>query len=182
MVYVLLADGTEEIEALSPVDVLRRGGVAVKTVGVTGKTVCLSHKVTVTCDLSIDELNLEEEKPEAVILPGGMPGTINLENSARVHKLIDRVAENDGLLCAICAAPSILGHRHLLEGKRAIAFPSFEKDLYGATVCEGEAVVRDGNIITARGAGVALAFALAILSALTSEENAQQTAKAMQCQ
>ena len=103
MVYVLLADGTEEIEALSPVDVLRRGGVAVKTVGVTGKTVCLSHKVTVTCDLSIDELNLEEEKPEAVILPGGMPGTINLENSARVHKLIDRVAENDGLLCAICA-------------------------------------------------------------------------------
>ena len=182
MVYVMMADGTEELEALAPVDVLRRGGVEVQTVGVTGKTVRLSHGVLMHCDAFIDEIAPDEEKIDAVILPGGMPGTINLENSAKVHRIIELVDEKGGLLCAICAAPSILGHRHLLEGRRATAFPGFEKDLYGALVCTDKAVVRDGNIITARGAGAAMEFALDILAALTSSEKAQETAKAMQCQ
>ena len=181
MVYLFMADGTEELESVVPLDVLRRGGVEIITVGVTGKTVKLSHGLLVNCDKTLEELDADAV-PEAVILPGGMPGTINLENAARVHHLIDLANQNHKLLCAICAAPSILGHKHILEGKRAISFPGFEKDLYGALVCKDQGVVRDGNIITARGAGVALPFALEILAALTSKEKAAEVAGAMQCQ
>lgn len=179
MIYVFMADGTEETEAIVPVDILRRGGCQVTVVGVTGKTVTTSHGISVNCDKSLEEADPEDI--EAVVLPGGMPGTINLENSAKVHRFLDMAAEEGKLLCAICAAPSILGHSHLLEGKKAIAFPGFEKDLYGASVCTSEYVVRDGNVITARGAGVAAEFGLCILSALTSEENARKTAETMQC-
>lgn len=180
MVYLFMADGSEEMEAIAPLDVLRRGGVEVVTVGVTGKTVALSHGLSVNCDKTLEELDAERV-PEAVILPGGMPGTINLENAAKVHHFIDLTNQNNKLICAICAAPSILGHKHLLDGRQATAFPGFEKDLYGAIVCEKQGVVQDDNIITARGAGVALPFALRILSALTNEEKAAQIAGAMQC-
>ena len=180
MVYLFMADGSEEMEAIAPLDVLRRGGVEVLTVGVTGKTVTLSHGLTVTCDIKLDELHAESI-PDAVILPGGMPGTLNLEHNDRVQQMIDQANQHHKLICAICAAPSILGHKHLLDGRQATAFPGFEKDLYGAIVCEKQGVVQDDNIITARGAGVALPFALRILSALTNEEKAAQIAGAMQC-
>lgn len=179
MIYVFMADGTEEVEALAPIDVLIRGGFNVKTVGVTGLTVTTSHNIKITCDCTVD--NLEAENIEAIIIPGGMPGTINIENSAKVHKIIDKAAAEDKLICAICAAPSVLGHKHLLEDKYATAFPGFEKDLYGAKSPVDNYVVKDGNIITARGVGVALEFGLKILEALTDSHTAAETAAAMQC-
>lgn len=179
MIYLFMADGTEEVEALFPADILKRGGFEVKTVGVTGLTVTSSHNVKITCDCTVDEV--EGDDIEAVIIPGGMPGTINIENCAKAHGLIDKAAAENKLICAICAAPSVLGHKHLLEGKNAIAFPGFEKDLYGANVSADSYVVRDGNIITARGVGVALEFGLKILEALTDKETADRIAGTMQC-
>ncbi len=167
MVYVFLATGFEELEALAPVDVLRRAGVEVKTVGVTGKTVSGSHKISVECDITVDEAVLDEL--EGIILPGGMPGTTNLENDAAVNRFIDFCAEQNKLIGAICAAPSILGHKGLLQGKNATCYIGFEKELSGAHVLD-RAAVRDGNIITGWGAGGAMDFALLYLEALTETD------------
>ncbi|MBR1811947.1 MAG: DJ-1/PfpI family protein [Clostridia bacterium] len=179
MIYLFMADGAEEIEAIAVYDVLKRGKRDVVTVGVSGKTVKLSHGLTVVCDFGIDDVQ-PDETLEAVILPGGMPGTINLENSAAVHKFLDYAQAADKLLCAICAAPSILGHKQLLRGKRAVCFPGFEKDLYGAEIPADTGVVRDGNIITAKGAGVALEFGGVILAALTDADAAADVLSTMQ--
>lgn len=181
MIYTFLADGTEETEAIAPIDILRRGGFSVRVIGVTGKTVLSSHKISINCDADIDDEELPEEKIEAILLPGGMPGVINLENSAKLHRFLDAAVKDGALLCAICAAPSILGHKHLLEDKKAIAYPGFEKDLYGADVQADATVVRDGSVITARGAGVSIEYGLAILEALTDKETAQKIAQAVQC-
>lgn len=179
MIYCYLAQGFEEIEALAPVDMLRRAGAEVKTVGVTGKTVCGSHGIPVTTDCTVDEIHLDDDLT-AVILPGGMPGTLNLEKNAAVQKAVDYCAEKGRYLCAICAAPSILGHKGLLQGKEAICFPGFEKDLHGAAISE-KSVVTVGNIITAKGAGVAVDFGLAIVAALMSQEKSDEIRSAIQC-
>lgn len=179
MVYLFLAEGFEIIEALAPVDMLRRGKIDVKTVGVTGKTVKSSCGVEVTADMEIDELDYSDA--EAVILPGGLPGTINLENNETVQKAIDYAAENGKLVCAICAAPSVLGHKGLLDGREAIAFPGFEKELMGAKISEKYVVV-DGNFITARGAGVATEFGLEIVKQLKGEELSDNIRNTIQCQ
>ena len=115
MVYVFLAKGFEELEALAPVDVLRRAGVQVKTVGVTGKRVSGSHGISVNCDITIDEAVFDEL--DGIILPGGLPGTTNLEADETVNKFIDFAADNGKVIGAICAAPMILGHKGLLRGK-----------------------------------------------------------------
>ena len=180
MVLVFLADGFEETEAIAPVDVMRRCGLEVFTVGVGSKTVTSSHRVTVTADLSEDELGAKEGAIEAVVLPGGMPGTLNLEKSAFVQSYVKRAYEEGLLLCAICAAPSILGHNGYLEGKKATCFPGFEKDLYGASVT-GEPAVIDGNFVTGKGAGAAIEFGLAIASKLCGEEKAKKVRESMQC-
>lgn len=104
MVYVFMADGCEEIEALAPVDMLRRGGVEVTTVGVTGKTVTGSHNISVNTDISLEEVNLSDI--EAVVLPGGMPGTLNLEKNEKVQEIVEYAYDKKLLICAICAAPS----------------------------------------------------------------------------
>ena len=179
MVYCYLANGFEEIEALAPVDLLRRAGVEVKTVGVGGSVITSSHGIPVTCDLTEAQALLTDEL-DAVILPGGMPGTLNLEKSANVQAALDFAAANGSFICAICAAPSVLGHKGLLDGKEAIAFPGFEKDLIGATVSE-KYVVTDGNIITARGAGVAVDFGLAIVAVLKDRATAEKIRAAIQC-
>lgn len=171
MVYVFLADGFEIIEALAPVDVLRRAKVDTKTVGVTGKTVKSSCGVTVTADITIDEFDFYDV--EAVVLPGGMPGTINLENNEKVQSAIDNAVYVNVPVCAICAAPSILGHKGLLDGKEAICFPGFEDALSGAKISENY-VVSDGNFITAKGAGVCIDFGLEIVKKLRSEELADE--------
>ena len=178
MVYVFLAQGFEEVEALSPVDVLRRCGVEVKTVGVGEKTVVSSHNVPVIADITDSEVT--KENLEAVILPGGMPGTLNLEKSAVVQEYIDYAVENDLYVCAICAAPSILGHKNLLNGRKATCFPGFEKDLYGAEAT-GDLAVADGKFITGKGAGCTLNFALLIAEKLASKAVADGVRESMQC-
>lgn len=180
MIYCFLADGFEEVEALSPVDILRRAGLEVKTVGVGGQFITSSHGIIVKSDLTIDKINVHDSL-DAVILPGGMPGTLNLEASDAVQATIDECAKNGKLICAICAAPSILGHKGLLKGKKATVFPGFEKDLIGADAT-GESVVKDGNIITAKGAGVAVQFGLEIVAALISKEKSNAIKASIQCQ
>ncbi|MBR7071144.1 MAG: DJ-1/PfpI family protein [Clostridia bacterium] len=170
MVYVFLADGFEEAEALFPVDILRRGGIAIQTVGVTGKTVTGSHGIPVIADLTADETSTDGL--QGVILPGGMPGTINLANSTAVKRLLEFAVQNKLLIGAICAAPSVLGQNGMLNGRRAVCYPGFEEKLLGATVCN-DAVVQDGNIITAKGAGCAADFGFALLTYLSG--NNQQT-------
>ena len=138
MVYVFLADGFEIIEALAPVDMLRRAKIDVKTVGVSSEIVTSSCGVGVKCDMTIDEFDFYDV--EAVVLPGGMPGTLNLENSSAVQKVIDNANNTNAFICAICAAPSILGHKGLLSGKKAVCFPGFENSLEGCESCGLEIV------------------------------------------
>lgn len=167
MVYVFLAKGFEEVEAIAPVDILRRGGVEVKTVGVTGKRVSGSHGISINCDITVNEAKLDDL--EGIILPGGMPGTTNLEKDETVQKFVDYCAEKGLIIGAICAAPSILGHKGLLQGKNAVCFRGFEKELSGARILDCPAT-RDGNIVTGWGAGGALEFGLLYLSAITDND------------
>ena len=178
MVYCFLADGFEEVEAIAPVDMLRRAGIEVKTVGVTGDVISGSHGIKVIPDMDIKDIVLDDEL-EAVILPGGLPGATNLEESADVQKAIDFADANNKYICAICAAPQILGHKGLVKGKEAIAYPGFESELEGAIISE-DYVVIDGNIITAKGAGVATEFGLKIVSVLKDAELAVKIGKAIQ--
>lgn len=177
MIYVFLADGFEEVEAITPIDYLRRAGADVVTVGVGGKNITGAHKITLACDMTSDEIDIT--KAQGVILPGGMPGTMNLENSEKVQNAIDYCSENSLLLAAICAAPSILGHKNILDGKKAVCFPGFEKDLYGADIAEGFAVT-DGNIISAKGAGAASEFAFEIIKYLYGKTKADEIRSTVQ--
>ena len=178
MVDMFLANGFEEIEALCPLDLLRRAGVEVKTVAVGGDALKVtgSHGITVMADM--DESQFADEAPEMVILPGGMPGASNLDASPIVDGAIAAAVKCGGYRAAICAAPMVLGKRDLLVGKRAICFPGFEEHLHGATVA-AERVVRDGKIITAAGMGVALDFGLALVAALRGKEAAHHLRRAV---
>lgn len=174
MIYLFLAEGFEEIEALTPVDILRRAGLELKTVAVgESKIVKGAHGIEVVADIT--ESEIKNEIPEAIILPGGMPGTTNLEQSEVVIDTLMRAMINGSLICAICAAPSILGIMGCLKNKKATCFPGFEEYLDGATVVD-ERIVRDENIITAKGMGCAAEFALCIVEALTSKEKADEVA------
>ena len=172
MVYLFLANGFEEIEALCPLDLLRRAGVDVTTVSVGGgEWVQGSHGICVQADLP--DAMYRDSKPEMVILPGGMPGAKNLDASATVDQALRAAVSSGGYIAAICAAPMVLGHRGYLEGKNAICFPGFESELKGANI-SGSKVVRDGKVITAAGMGVALEFGLALVSALKGEQVAEE--------
>ena len=170
MIYMFLANGFEEIEALLPLDLMRRAGIEVKTVGVGGLDITGSHGITVKADMLDSEF--DDKAPECVILPGGMPGTKNLDASAVVHKALDSALENNALICAICAAPMILGKRGILRGKKATCFPGFEEYLEGAEI--GGRAVRDGQVITGVGMGAALEFGIEIVAALISREAADK--------
>ena len=176
MVIVLLADGFEEIEALTPVDVLRRVGLDVKTVGMNGKIVCGSHSIPVICDLLPEEVELSAVS--LAIFPGGMPGAENLNSHPFTDKVIDAVTKNGGRLAAICAAPLVFGRRGLLSGKRATCYPGFEGELVGALV-EARGVVTDGNITTAKGMGVSLKFAEELVALTLGEERARDISAAV---
>ena len=180
MVLEFLAQGFEEIEALTPVDVLRRAGVDIKTASVTDdKNVTGSHGITVAADLTLDEaVKLFEEGAEMIILPGGMPGSKNLDENPVIDRLVKKAAADGTVLAAICAAPMILGKRGLLAGKRAVCYPGFEKYLEGA-VLTGERVEEDGNFITACGMGAALEFALALTKRLKGEDEAERIASSV---
>ncbi|MBE6644339.1 MAG: DJ-1/PfpI family protein [Ruminococcaceae bacterium] len=176
MIAVLLADGFEEIEALTPVDMLRRAGLDVKTVGLNGKIAAGSHKIPVICDLEPAEVELD--KVSMTIFPGGMPGALNLDASPFTDKIIEATLKNGGRLAAICAAPLVLGRRGLLDGKRATCYPGFEKELTGANTT-GECVVTDGNITTAKGMGVALDFANELIALILGEEKKNALSEAI---
>ena len=204
MIVMFLAPGFEEVEALAPLDLLRRAGLKVVTVAVReaktnilmsrlanigvsacnlwdeAPTVTGSHGITVTADLTESAftgyLN-GKFAPEAVILPGGMPGTTNLDASPTVERALELAAAKGSYLCAICAAPLVLGKRGYLNGKRATCYPGFEEYLTGATV--GGKVIRDGRIITAAGMGVAQEFGFELISALVSPEKAGEIREAI---
>lgn len=172
MIYMFLAKGFEETEALAPLDLLRRADLAVTTVGVGGKTVVGAHGISVSADISDTELDLSSDI-EAVILPGGMPGTLNLDACPAVHMALDAAKKCDAIIAAICAAPMILGKKGLLRGKEAICYPGFEEHLKGARISDKK-VARDGKIITAKGMGVAIEFGLALISALKDSETSEK--------
>ena len=174
MVYLLLADGFEEAEALVPLDILRRGGIDVKTVGITGKTVLGAHGIGVSADVQPRDCT---DAPELLILPGGMPGTTNLDASPETERLLSLTLSSGGRVGAICAAPSILGKRGLLRGCEAVCYPGFEKYLEGAVIAT-KSVVTSGIYTTAIGMGAAYAFGLELLSLLKGKELAAEVARA----
>lgn len=176
MILVLLADGFEEIEALAPVDMLRRAGLEVMTVGITGKVANGSHGIPVVCDAMPEDIDLG--KVELAIFPGGMPGATNLDASPYTDKVIEAVTKNGGRLAAICAAPLVLGRRGLLRGRSAICYPGFESELVGAKISE-HSVVTDGNITTAKGMGVAIEFAKELVSLMADRETAERLGAAI---
>ena len=180
MIYMFLANGFEEVEALCPLDILRRAGLDVRTVSITpDRAVTGAHEITVMADISGDVFEAAPDaSPDMIILPGGMPGTSNLDQSPLVDAAIQAAVSNGAYLAAICAAPMVLGKRGLLEGKRATCYPGFEPFLFGATEIGGR-VICDGKIITATGMGVAQEFGLALVTALTDEATAGRIHKAI---
>lgn len=178
MIYLFLAPGFEEIEATAPLDLLRRAKAEVRTVGVGSRRVTGSHGIEIAADL--EEKELDRSDMEMVVLPGGMPGTRNLENSPAVRESIGFCAENGKKVAAICAAPSILGHMGLLRGHRAVCFPGYEAELGADEVLFAPTCV-SGNIITARGAGVAVEFGLKLVEVLFGEEKSKEIREKIQC-
>ncbi len=167
MVYVFLAEGFEEIEALSVVDIVRRCGLPVQTVSITeDRQVIGSHGIPVLADSIFSKTDFSDAK--ALVLPGGLPGSDNLQNCKELEKLLTEENEKDTLLAAVCAAPKVLGAFGLLQGKKATCYPGYEPELLGATPVEDRVAI-DGNCITSRGAGTAADFAFAIAKALGAE-------------
>lgn len=158
---IFFADGCEEIEGLSVVDICRRAKLDIKTISIMGKPeVTGSHDITFKTDTVFEDVDFEEL--EGVILPGGMPGTLHLGEHEGVNRIIRKFAEEGKLVAAICAAPSVLGAAGILEGKKAVCHTGFEEKLVGAKV-SFDNVMTDGNIITSRGMGTSFDFGLAIV-------------------
>lgn len=179
MVYVFLANGFEEVEALAPVDLMRRVEIPVTTVGIGGKVIEGSHGIKVVADITDAEF-VYDDGVEMVVLPGGMPGTLELEKAICVNNAID-AAERDGkYIAAICAAPSILGHKGLLRGKKACCYPGFEEQLIQANATTDRVTI-DGNIITARAAGTAYEFSHKLIEVLRDKETADGVLASILC-
>jgi 4-methyl-5(b-hydroxyethyl)-thiazole monophosphate biosynthesis len=177
MIYVHLADGFEEIEALTVVDVLRRANIAVEMISMTeSKTVRGAHDIVVTADRLFRDADYG--KCEMLVLPGGMPGTANLAKHDGLLGQLKTFAQDGRWIAAICAAPSVPGSLSLLKGKRATSYPGYERQMIGVDYCE-ERVVRDGSVITSRGPGTAMEFALELVKVLKNEQTAAALKKAM---
>lgn len=173
-VFIFLVDGFEEIEGLTVVDILRRAGVDITTVSITDKAeVTGSHKISLVTDTTIDALDFAEG--DMIVLPGGMPGTKNLEACDRLMNKVDEYIKEGKKVSAICAAPTILGHRGHLKGIKACCYPGHEGELKDAKVSY-DAVSVAGNIITSRGLGTAIPFALAIVESLIDKAMADKIA------
>lgn len=171
MIYMFLAEGFEEIEALCPLDLFRRAELDVTTVGVGKSQITGAHGITVCADITTDKFSPLDL--EMIFLPGGMPGTLNLANSEVVMSALDYAATNGKYIAAICAAPSILGDKGLLCDKAAVCYPGFEDRLVGAKIPEKK-VVLDGKIITAKGMGAALEMGLEIVALLRGKTYADE--------
>lgn len=167
---VFLGEGFEEIEALTVVDVLRRGQIECHMCSLKGESVKGAHEIEVNVDMSIEEFN--EDDYDAIILPGGMPGADNLKRCSKIIETIKSFKEKEKLICAICAAPMVLGYSNVLQGVNATCYPGFEEYLNGANYVDKKVVVHN-NIITSKGPATAIYFALEILKKLASEEIAK---------
>lgn len=175
MVYLFLADGFEEIEALAVVDLLRRAEVEIQTVSIMGrKNVMGGHNIEVNADILFEDI---VGKPEMIILPGGIPGTPNLKKHAGLDQLLRESAEDPSIyMAAICAAPTVYGEKGLLGGKKATCYPGLEEGLVGAEAMYDKVVV-DGKFITSRGAGTAVDFGLALIKILKDENTSNTIAE-----
>lgn len=177
MVYILLAPGFEEAEALIPADLLRRAGIETVLVSLSGKTVTGSHNITVTVDAALDEVDLSHAR--MVVLPGGGVGVKNLGMEPAVAALVRNAAAADIPVGAICAAPTLLGAWGLLKGKQAVCYPGMEDQLTGAQVCMDQGTVIDGKFITGRAAGSAFDFGLALIEVLAGKNEAEKVRHAV---
>ena len=176
-VYVFFADGFEEMEAFSAVDVMKRAGLQVEMVSVTpNEIVTGSHGIPVLCDKNI--VNCDFFDAELILMPGGLPGATTLDACEDLHRLIQRFADENKPIAAICAAPSVLGQAGLLNGYKATCYPGFEQFLTGATVT-GDNVTVDRNITTGKGPGAAISFATAIITQIAGEEKAREVTSGM---
>ena len=181
-VLVILADGFEEVEALAPVDVLRRSGASVTVAGLKperGNLVRGAHDVWVRCDVEL--CDVREDRFDAIVLPGGMPGALNLHKSEVVNSMVLDTYKRGDLVCAICASPAfVLAPTGILDGKKATCYPGCEEKYSHLDFC-GERVVRDGNVITGAGPGTALEFGLLISEALFGKEVSSKIHSDMIC-
>ncbi|WP_430814707.1 DJ-1 family glyoxalase III [Carboxylicivirga sp. RSCT41] len=176
-IALFLAEGFEEVEALTPVDVLRRAELKVTTISISNKTaVCGAHNITVLADQTFESADFSQF--DAIILPGGMPGTNNLNAHPQLKELILRFASEGKLIGAICAAPLILGELNLLDKKEAVCYPGFENRLTGATISKKQSVT-DGQFITANAIGAAMQFSLNLVSELCGSKVADELARKM---
>ena len=174
MVYVLLGTGFEEIEALTPVDLLRRAGAEVRTVGLNGNPVFGGHGIGVSCDLTIEELDVSDA--DMIVLPGGLGGVASIRGCQRALEAVKAVYAAGKYVAAICAGPTVLAELGLLTGVRATCYPGQIPNMRDALVVENAACVTDGRIITGTSAGTATAFALALIGALKGTEAARAIA------
>lgn len=176
-VLIILAEGFEEIEAITPIDVLRRAGLKVITAGVGKKEITGAHGIKVGTDV---ELENYADTPDAVILPGGMPGADNLKKSSSVKNILQKMKSADKLIGAICASPAVvLSAQGILDGKKATCYPGFEKDMGSKVTFSTQRVVKDGRVITSRGPGTAMEFALALVCELVDQQTAESLSKAL---
>lgn len=174
MVYVLLGTGFEEIEAITPVDLLRRAGIEVQTVGISGKVVCGSHGIGITADITAEQM--QPSQTEMIVLPGGLGGVASLKSSAAAMQAVRDAWENGNRVAAICAAPTILAELGITDGKCVTCYPGCEAEMGGARLIDGRAVVCDGKLITGTSAGCAASFALALIAALRGQQAAERVA------
>lgn len=177
MVYILLAPGFEEAEALVPADLLRRANIETALVSIQGDTVTGSHGITVTADTLLEKIDLS--KAEMIVLPGGGTGVKNLGAEPAVERLVRQAADQNIWVAAICAAPTLLGRWGLLEGRKAICYPGLEEQLTGAQVQTGPGEIKDGKIITGRAAGSAFDFGAELIEALLDRAAADKVLEAI---
>lgn len=175
MVYVLLGTGFEEVEAIAPVDLMRRAGIQVQTVGITGKTVAGSHKIPVEADILPENMDLESM--DMIVLPGGLGGVASARASQAALDALRWGWEHDRFVAAICAGPTVLADLGISDGKKATCFPGCEGQMGKADMVPGVAALRDGKLITGTSAGCAIPFALELIKALKGSEAADKVAK-----
>jgi 4-methyl-5(b-hydroxyethyl)-thiazole monophosphate biosynthesis len=175
-ILIPLAEGFEEIEAVTNIDVLRRAGLDVITAGIGSKNIEGDHGIKVEADTVISEIDTADL--DAVVLPGGMPGAANLRDSNELRNIIKKLNEENKLCAAVCAAPIVLEAAGILDGKKATSYPGFDKDMPSCNYQEDRVVI-DGNLITGRGPGVAMEFVMTIVEYLLDEETKEELQKSM---
>lgn len=175
MVYVLLGTGFEEIEAITPVDLLRRAGVEVLTVGINGKHIIGGHGICVQADITIEEMDLTNM--DMIVLPGGLGGVASIRASREAMDSISFAYENNKYVAAICAGPTVLADLHITDERSVVCYPGCESGMGNAKVCDNMPSMRDGTVITGTSAGSAVSFGLSLIAALKGEEAAKTVAQ-----